>query len=89
MNPPMSHTSHPEILGRLKRAHGHLNKVIAMLEEGRDCVTVAQQLQAVESAVIKAKKALIRDHVEHCLDDAMKAGGAGALREFKEITKYL
>ncbi len=62
--------------GRLKRAHGHLNKVIAMLEEGRDCVTVAQQLQAVESAVIKAKKALIRDHVEHCLDDAMKSGAA-------------
>ena len=55
-NPAMSHASHPEILGRLKRAHGHLNKVIAMLEEGRDCVTVAQQLQAVESAVIKAKR---------------------------------
>jgi len=85
----MSHADHPEIKGRLKRAHGHLQKVIAMLEEGRDCVEIAQQLQAVESAVIKAKKALIRDHVDHCLDTAVKKGDAKALAAFKEITKYL
>ena len=85
----MSHASHPEIHGRLKRAHGHLHKVILMLEEGQGCVEIAQQLYAVESAVIKAKKALIRDHVDHCLDDAVKGGSAKALAEFKEITKYL
>ena len=36
------HSSHPIIIKRLKRANGHLTKIIAMIEEGRPCVEVAQ-----------------------------------------------
>lgn len=50
------HHSHPDIIKRLKRAEGHLKSVITMLEEGRGCLDIAQQLQAVESAVGNAKK---------------------------------
>jgi DNA-binding FrmR family transcriptional regulator len=88
----MKHASHPEIIARLKRAHGHLASVIQMIEAGRPCVDLAQQLSAVESAITKAKRELINDHIEHCLGN-----GAGeehvdsktALREFKALTKYL
>ena len=45
-----THTSHPDIIKRLKRANGHLNSVITMLEEDRPCLDNNQQLQAVESA---------------------------------------
>lgn len=83
------HESHPEIIRRLKRAHGHLAKVIAMMEAEKECMSVARQLLAVESAVTNAKKALIRDHVDHCLELAVKKGDKSAVREFKEITKYL
>lgn len=83
------HETHPEIIRRLKRAHGHLAKVIAMLEDDKECMLVARQLLAVESAVTNAKKALIRDHVDHCLEHAVKNGDKSAVREFKEITKYL
>lgn len=83
------HETHPEIIRRLKRAHGHLAKVIAMLEDDKECMLVARQLLAVESAVTNAKKALIRDHVDHCLEHAVKNGDKAAVREFKEITKYL
>lgn len=83
------HETHPEIIKRLKRAHGHLGKVISMLESGTECMEVARQLLAVESAVTKAKKELIRDHVDHCLEHAVKNGDKAAVREFKEITKYL
>ena len=44
------HASHPTILKRLKRAHGHLASVIGMIEAGRPCTELAQQLHAVESA---------------------------------------
>ncbi|WP_407924119.1 metal-sensing transcriptional repressor [Piscinibacter terrae] len=77
---------------RLKRAHGHLGNVIAMLQEQRPCLDIVQQLQAVESAIHAAKKTLIHDHLDHCMDDAMKTRGAGkqaSLEEFKTITKYL
>lgn len=87
-----THTSHPDIIIRLKRAEGHLKGIITMLEEERGCLDIAQQLQAVEGAIINAKKLLVHDHIEHCLEHAVREGTQSAddtIREFKAITKYL
>ncbi len=86
------HQSHPEIAKRLRRAEGHLRRVIAMVEEGRPCLDLAQQLHAVEKAVGEAKKTLIHDHVDHCLDAAANGRGGSTravVNEFKAISKYL
>jgi len=88
----MKHSSHPAIVARLKRAHGHLGAAIAMIEEGRSCVDLAQQIHAVESAITNAKRKLIQDHIEHCLGDGFGADemdAKTALREFKTLAKYL
>lgn len=88
----MEHASHSDIIKRLKRAHGHLNAVIGMIEEGRACTDLAQQLHAVESAISNAKRELIQDHMEHCLADGVQEGGKDArtaLTEFKLLAKYL
>lgn len=50
------HHSHPDIIKRLKWAEGHFRSVMTMLEEGLGCLDIAQQLQAVVSAVGNAKK---------------------------------
>lgn len=87
-----THTSHPDIIKRLKRAEGHLKSIITMLNEGRGCLEIAQQLQAVEKAITNAKKTLVHDHIDHCLEHAVSENGLtseDAVREFKEITKYL
>ncbi len=87
-----AHQSHPEIVKRLKRAAGHLKSIIDMLEDDRECLEVAQQLQAVEKAIANAKKALVHDHIDHCLEHVVKKGSRNAgqtVQEFKEITKYL
>ena len=84
--------SHPEIIKRLKRAEGHLKSIIKMLEENRNCLEIAQQLQAVEKAVANAKKTLVHDHIDHCLEHAVnddKLSAEETIKEFKEITKYL
>lgn len=86
------HENHPEIAKRLKRAAGHLQKVIAMIEAERSCPDIAQQLHAIEKAVVAAKRTLIHDHIDHCLahaaaDEPREA--RAALAEFKDITKYL
>jgi uncharacterized protein len=87
------HQSHPDISNRLKRAEGHLRKIITMIEEKRSCLDLAQQLHAVEKAVCQAKKTLIHDHIDHCLEQAVDRSASGkaraAIQEFKEITKYL
>ena len=88
----MEHASHPEIIKRLKRAHGHLASVIQMIEAGRPCVDLAQQIHAVEKAITNAKRELVQDHMEHCLGDGMTQPGADAktaMAEFKALSKYL
>ena len=86
----MKHASHPEIIKRLKRAEGHLRATIGMFEEGKSCLDLAQQLHAVESAVANAKRELIHDHIENCLDEPDSAlKSKAALKELKAITKYL
>ena len=86
------HQTHPDVVKRLKRAEGHLRRVISMIEEARPCLDVAQQLHAVEKALGEAKKTLIHDHVDHCLDDAANGRGKTTrtvVSEFKAISKYL
>ena len=86
------HASHPDIVKRLKRAEGHVHRVIAMFEEGRSCLDLAQQLYAVEKAISEARRRHIHDHVDHCLDRAANGSGVAppeAVREFKAITRYL
>jgi DNA-binding FrmR family transcriptional regulator len=86
------HTSHPAIIKRLKNAEGHIRSIVTMLEEGRSCLDVAQQLQAVEKAIESAKKTLIHDHLDNCLERAVGPGTQAErapIEEFKAITKYL
>jgi uncharacterized protein len=86
------HGTHPEIVKRLKRAEGHLRGIIEMIEGGRPCLDIAQQLQAVEKAIAQAKKTLIQDHLDHCLEEAVGAlprEQRRSIDEYKEITKYL
>ena len=64
MKKPHIHASHPAVIKRLKKANGHLNSTIEMLVDGRTCLDVAQQLQAVENAIHQAKKVLIQDHLD-------------------------
>jgi DNA-binding FrmR family transcriptional regulator len=86
MSTPHVHASHPAVLARLRRAGGHLASVIEMIEAGRPCAEIAQQLHAVEKAVAAAKHTLIHDHMDHCLDGE----GAEADRaELRAIARYL
>ncbi|MFN3261168.1 MAG: metal-sensing transcriptional repressor [Pikeienuella sp.] len=86
MTKPLVHATHPALIARLKRADGHLRAVIEMIEAGKPCLEIAQQLQAVEKAVANAKRALIHDHLDHCLD----ADHSPADRdELKAISRYL
>ena len=85
MQEPHRHASHPAIATRLKRAEGHLRRVIGMIEEGRPCLDLAMQLHAVERAVAEAKRALIHDHIDHCL----QAGDGHDMAEIKALTKLL
>jgi DNA-binding FrmR family transcriptional regulator len=86
MTKPKVHATHPALIARLKRADGHLRAVIAMIEAGKPCLEIAQQMQAVEKAITNAKRALIHDHMDHCLD---VEGLSSDRAELRTIARYL
>ncbi|GAB2864674.1 metal-sensitive transcriptional regulator [Actinocorallia aurea] len=51
---------------RLRRANGQLAAVIAMIEEGEDCVKVLTQLAAVSKAIDRAGFKLVATGMRHC-----------------------
>ena len=61
-----------------------------MIEEEQPCLEVAQQLQAVTGALLKAKRVYVQDHIEHCLNETeMSETALENLLEFKAIAKFL
>lgn len=73
------HHDTQEIIHRLSRAIGHLEAVRRMVEEGRDCSEVLIQLAAVKSAINNTGKVILKDHINHCIVDAVETGEQKAL----------
>ena len=62
-----------------------------MIEDGRPCLEVSQQLQAIYRAIGNAKGLFVQEHIEGCLngDGDSPAGTKQKIKEIKEISKYL
>lgn len=71
MSEPAGHThQHKQrraVVNRLSRIEGHIRSIKQMVEEGRDCADVLIQLSAVRSAIEKAGRVVLEDHLESCL----------------------
>lgn len=69
-----------------------MRSLIGMLESGRNCLEVAHQLHAIENAVANAKRELIHEHLNHCLEEALAKGAMSpseAVSQMRSLTKYL
>lgn len=76
-----THAHTKEVLDRLARAAGHLEKVRKMVEAGEDCSEVLIQLAAVRSAVNNTGKLILKDHISHCLVEAVQSGDEQTVEE--------
>lgn len=75
------HTETQKVIHRLSRAIGHLESIKTMVKEGRDCSEVLVQIAAVRSAVNNIGKLILKDHIEHCIVDAVETGDKQVLQE--------
>ena len=75
------HENQKAVTNRLSRAIGHLEKVKRMVEEGYDCSEVLVQLAAVRSALDNTGKVILKDHMRHCMVDAVAAGDQEAIND--------
>ena len=83
------HANTKAVLDRLSRAIGHLSAVRAMVEEGRDCPEVLIQLAAVRAAINKTCEVILKDHLEHCIVDAVNTNDQTALKELNHAVELL
>ncbi len=61
----------PKILNRLSRIEGQVRGIGRMVEEDRYCVDVLTQLQAVRAALTRVENEVLKDHLDHCVMQAM------------------
>ena len=79
-----THANTKAVLNRLSRAIGHLESIRRMVEDGRDCSEVLIQLSAVKSAINNTGKVILKDHIEHCLVDAVECGDMDSIADLTD-----
>ena len=78
------HTQTKAVLNRMARLIGHLQSVRRMVEEGRDCSEVLLQISAVDAALKNVGKIILKDHLEHCIVDAVQDNDREALARLEQ-----
>lgn len=58
----------------LKTARGQIDGIINMIEQGRYCIDVSNQIMASQALLKKANALILKQHLQHCVVDAAKDG---------------
>jgi CsoR family transcriptional regulator, copper-sensing transcriptional repressor len=66
----------PQLLARLNRIEGQVRGVTRMIEDGRYCIDVLTQISAVRAALAKVESEMLKTHLNHCIEGAIKNGDA-------------
>ena len=67
-----NHPSHQSQLSALKRVEGQVRGVIKMIDEGKYCVDVLNQIKAAKAALVKIESNVLKKHVESCVKESFK-----------------
>ncbi|NLT63470.1 MAG: metal-sensing transcriptional repressor [Clostridiales bacterium] len=87
---PHVHTNKKAVLDRLAKASGHLESVIRMIDNDRDCAEVLVQLAAVRSAINNAGKVLLQDHIAECITESIRNNDQQKILELnKAIEQFI
>ena len=79
-----------KIAARLRRIEGQVRGIQNMVEEDRYCIDVLTQVNAARAALESVALQLLADHTEHCVAEAIRAGGgAKKVRELNEAVERL
>lgn len=68
-------------LKRLSRIEGQVRGLSRMLEDNRYCIDIVTQVAAVRAALKKVEEEVLRDHVAHCVEHAIRSGDADQQRQ--------
>jgi len=63
-----------DALKRLNRAKGQVNGIIRMVEENQYCPDILIQISAARAALDRAGSVILKNHINHCVSNAIQAG---------------
>lgn len=75
---------------RLRRIEGQVRGVTQMIEDGRYCIDVLTQIQAIKSALAKVESEVLKDHAASCVSAAIASGDEAEQRiKFNELIELM
>ena len=77
----MKYPSHASCVERLKKIEGQVRGIARMIEDDRYCIDILIQIQAAKAALKKVEEAVLKDHADHCVAEAIQSGDADAQRD--------
>ena len=83
---PGYHDSKAAYLTRLRRIEGQVRGLQRMVDEDTYCIDILTQVSAVNKALQSVAVGLVEDHLNHCVRDAVAAGGTEADDKVAEAT---
>jgi DNA-binding FrmR family transcriptional regulator len=70
----------PKLANRFNRIEGQVRGISRMVAEGRYCIDILTQLQAVRAALTKVETTILQDHLNQCIEGAITSGDAADQR---------
>ena len=87
--PPGYLQSKDAYLKRLRRIEGQARGLQRMVEEETYCIDILTQVSAMTKALQAVALGLLEEHVEHCVADAVRAGGPEAQTKLREANEAI
>lgn len=85
-----NHPQRKQVINRMARIIGHAEAIKRMCEEGRECSEILIQIAAVKSALNNVGKIILKDHIDHCVIDAVENDDKEVLEKLNDaIDKFI
>jgi len=78
-----------DYLKRLRRIEGQARGLQRMVEEEQYCIDILTQVSAMTKALQSVSLGLLDEHLNHCVVEAVSAGGSESEAKLKEASEAI
>ena len=68
----MKHPCHKDQLANLKRIEGQVRGVQGMIDDGKYCIDILNQIKALKNAITTVEGKILKTHLRECIKDSLK-----------------
>ena len=68
----MKHPCHKDQVANLKRIEGQVRGVQGMIDDGKYCIDILNQIKALKNAITTVEGKILKTHLRECIKDSLK-----------------